>query len=428
MSSPHDGPRSGPSRDPAPWGQVEVHAGSGLVFRRHAVLLVVPDLPPGRLEKAAELMRICAERGGPRDLRHIRRLAWVITEDDSDGVPGFACLTAQGEHVLVMAHGEVRITVQDHPPVVFTGTESVAWVERSVPTTFTTLSVESTAGAPEPVRSTLRLDLLDGAVPGAGVTVHRRIAVEPNPVTPALPVGLLEEEPAVEPPLVRLPSPGRGADLDPGQARTVLRATPGTQVVSLTPRPPEASRVRPPLPLGTAGQVTSEPGRTAGDLGVPVAAAHVAGIVCLCGEFNSPDSVECQVCGAPLDRDGPRETRLRPPLGILITDDGRVFTVTDDIVIGREPGQAPEVKTGRARPLVLRDAEHSTSRVHAQIRLAGWSIQVLDRGSANGTFLSRSGSGGPWVPVVPEPGTPLAPGDRLRLGNRELLFDRYQAK
>lgn len=426
MSSRHDGPHGGPSVDPAPWGRVEVHAGPGLVFRRHDVLLVVPDLRPGGQEKAAELMRICTERAGPLDLRHIRRLAWLITEDDSDQVPSFACLTAQGDHVLVMASGAVRVTVENHPPVAFTGTESVAWVERSVPTTFTALSVRGTADTSVLVQNTLQLDLLDGAVPGGGVTLHRRGAVEPLPVTPAPAVGLLEEEAAAERPQVRLAGPAVGGDLNPGQARTVLRRTPGTQVVSLTPSPPDPSRVRPPLPLATGGLVPSEPGRAAEDPGAS-GAALVAGIVCSCGEFNNPDAVECPVCGTPLDHDGARETRIRPPLGILITDDGRVFTLTDDIVIGREPGQAPDVKTGRARPLVLRDDEHSTSRVHAQIRLAGWSIHVVDRGSANGTFLSRSGSGGPWVPVLPEPGTPLVPGDRLRLGKRELLFDRYQA-
>jgi pSer/pThr/pTyr-binding forkhead associated (FHA) protein len=119
-------------------------------------------------------------------------------------------------------------------------------------------------------------------------------------------------------------------------------------------------------------------------------------------------------------------TGSRPPLGIIIVDDGRVFTLTDDMVVGREPLQAPEVRTGVARPLVLRDGEQSTSRVHAHVRLSGWEVEVVDRGSANGTFISRSGSRGPWLPVPTGVATALAPGDRLRLGKRELLFDRYR--
>jgi hypothetical protein len=429
MSSSPAGRHNEPGVAPGPLGQVEVHAGSGLVFRRRDVLLVVPVVAPAERDLVSEMVRVCAEQAELGDRRHIRRLAWLITEDDADLVPGFACLTAQGDHVLVMAYGTVQVTVVDHPPVVFTATEALAWVERSVPATFTTLTVRGPDDTPGLSPGALPLNLVDGGVPGGGVTLHRPgHAVEPLTAVPVPAVALHEEGAAAE---GRDPSPAPklGGDPDPGQAMTVLRATPGTHVVSLTPRPAEASRPRPPLPVGTASRVTSTPRPAAGDSAAPEApaAVRVAGIVCHCGEFNSPDSEQCRACGAPLDRDLPRETRPRPPLGILITDDGRVFTVTDDVVIGREPGQAPDVKAGRARPLVLRDAEQSTSRVHAHLRLSGWSIDVVDLGSANGTFLSRSGSAGPWVPILQEPGTPLAPGDRLRLGRRELLFDRYQA-
>ena len=75
---------------------------------------------------------------------------------------------------------------------------------------------------------------------------------------------------------------------------------------------------------------------------------------------------------------------------------------------------------------MLRDAEHSTSRVHARLRLSGWDVLVADSGSANGTQVSRSGPTGPWEAVYREPGTPLHPGDRVRLGKRQLLFDRVQ--
>jgi hypothetical protein len=428
MSSP-GGRHSEPSLVPGPLGQVEVLAGSGLVFRRGDVLLVVPVVAPAERDLVAEMVRVCAEQTKLGDRRHIRRLAWLITEDDADLVPGFACLTAQGDHVSVMAYGTVHVTVVDHPPVAFTATEALAWVERSVPATFTTLTVRGPGDTPGLGSGAHALDLIDGGVPGGGVTLHRPApAAEPLTAVP-LPAVASHEEGAAAEGRVPSPAPGAGEDQDLGQAMTVLRATPGAHVVSLTPRPADPSRARSPLPIGSASREISWPRRAPGYRAAPQAAAavRVAGIVCHCGEFNSPDSGECRACDAPLDRGRPRETRLRPPLGILITDDGRVFTVTDDVVIGREPGQAPDVKAGRARPLVLRDAEQSTSRVHAQIRLSGWSIDVVDLGSANGTFLSRSGSAGPWVPILREPGTPLAPGDRLRLGKRELLFDRYQA-
>ena len=55
-------------------------------------------------------------------------------------------------------------------------------------------------------------------------------------------------------------------------------------------------------------------------------------------------------------------------------------------------------------------------------------VLLKDSGSANGTFLSRGGAAGPWTVVPREPGTPLRPGDRVRLGKRQLLFDRYHVR
>jgi pSer/pThr/pTyr-binding forkhead associated (FHA) protein len=51
---------------------------------------------------------------------------------------------------------------------------------------------------------------------------------------------------------------------------------------------------------------------------------------------------------------------------------------------------------------------------------------VVDDGSANGTFLSRQGAGGPWLPVAPTTPVQLLHGDRLRLGRRQLLFDAWR--
>jgi pSer/pThr/pTyr-binding forkhead associated (FHA) protein len=110
---------------------------------------------------------------------------------------------------------------------------------------------------------------------------------------------------------------------------------------------------------------------------------------------------------------------------VLVTDEGAVYTVSTDYVIGRDPEHAPDVVAGRARALVLQDAENSTSRVHARLHLAGWEVLVTDSGSANGTFVSSGGPAGPWTAVHREPGTPLRPGDRIRLGKRQLLLDRY---
>jgi pSer/pThr/pTyr-binding forkhead associated (FHA) protein len=113
-------------------------------------------------------------------------------------------------------------------------------------------------------------------------------------------------------------------------------------------------------------------------------------------------------------------------LGIVVTDGGTIYTVTGDFVIGREAEAAPDVLAGRAHPLPLRDAARSTSRVHARLTVSGWKVMLSDGGSANGTFLSRSGAAGPWLPVTSHVPVVLVHGDRVRLGKRQLLFDTWR--
>jgi pSer/pThr/pTyr-binding forkhead associated (FHA) protein len=113
-------------------------------------------------------------------------------------------------------------------------------------------------------------------------------------------------------------------------------------------------------------------------------------------------------------------------LGILVTDGGTIYTVTGDVVIGREAASAPDVLAGSAFPLLLRDEVRSTSRVHARLTVRGWKVLLSDNASANGTFVSRHGAAGPWLPVPPQTPLPLVHGDRLRLGRRQLLYDTWR--
>ena len=53
-------------------------------------------------------------------------------------------------------------------------------------------------------------------------------------------------------------------------------------------------------------------------------------------------------------------------------------------------------------------------------------VLLSDDRSANGTFLSRSGAAGPWLPVTPQIPVALVHGDRVRLGKRQLLFDTWR--
>jgi signal transduction histidine kinase/pSer/pThr/pTyr-binding forkhead associated (FHA) protein len=83
-------------------------------------------------------------------------------------------------------------------------------------------------------------------------------------------------------------------------------------------------------------------------------------------------------------------------------DQGKRFELIDRAVgLGRDGSNA------------IRLHDHEVSRKHAEVRCEGDGFRVVDVGSANGTYVNDE--------AVEQ--APLKPGDRLRLGQTEMLFD-----
>jgi hypothetical protein len=221
------------------------------------------------------------------------------------------------------------------------------------------------------------------------------------PVRPPLPAGV-PAAPQAEPP--------RGAP-------PVDRAAP-FEAVLLVGAQQQAPAPAPPLPLAggpaAAGQAPAEAG--------PL----VPGIFCTNDHFNDPRIPYCAVCGISMvqathiPRMGPR-----PPLGVLVLDDGATFRLDSAYVVGREPERDPEVAQGRARALRIADRGGVVSRVHARIELEGWEVRVVDLGSANGTHLNPQGSTS-WTRVSPGAPQPIKPGTRVVFGNRGLRYESHR--
>jgi hypothetical protein len=175
-----------------------------------------------------------------------------------------------------------------------------------------------------------------------------------------------------------------------------------------------------PLPVLDSG---SGPGSDAGEGGSQV---EVQGIVCSRGHFNDPTSIYCATCGISMVHQthnlvpGPR-----PPLGVVVLDDGSVFPLQDDYVIGREPENAEEVRAGRALPMSLDDPESLVSRVHARILLHGWDVRIVDAHSSNGTFVVKPGETD-WTRLAADEPMTILPGTRVTMGSRSLVFDSYR--
>lgn len=142
--------------------------------------------------------------------------------------------------------------------------------------------------------------------------------------------------------------------------------------------------------------------------------------------FNDPAAPFCAVCGISM---GNRTLNLvegpRPPLGVLIFDGGGSCLLDTDYVVGREPENDATVASGGAAPLILEDPDRTVSRVHARFVIDGWTVRVIDAGSANGTFIAPPAEEA-WIPLTPNTPTAITPGTRIRLGQRVVLFDTYQ--
>jgi FHA domain-containing protein len=114
---------------------------------------------------------------------------------------------------------------------------------------------------------------------------------------------------------------------------------------------------------------------------------------------------------------------VRPPLGVLVLDDGTQFTLDRDYVLGREPAFDSDVIDGRAEPLRINDPNGTVSRLHLRISLAGWQVEVSDLGPANGSVLQSSGAERNLAPFEP---TMIEPGARIGIGHRSMQYLAYQ--
>lgn len=110
------------------------------------------------------------------------------------------------------------------------------------------------------------------------------------------------------------------------------------------------------------------------------------------------------------------------PLGRLVFDDGTTFPVDVEYVVGRLPGSDERVRAGTLRPIVVEDRTGAVSRVHAEVRVVGRDVVLVDSGSRNGTFVAAPGDP-VWTPVPPGRSLRLLPGARVRVGERTFVFE-----
>ncbi|MEV6280735.1 FHA domain-containing protein [Nocardia sp. NPDC051832] len=387
---------------------IEVLAGTHLVAGLDGVLIVVAnraDAPATRSSAAGAallevqgLVRAAAKSEKQRSGKAFARLAtnWLMGLEAEEAVE-FAVLTPTATGVAVFLHGGVTAVLAGAERAeVLRGGEAGFTVDRLV------------IPAPE-VGAGVFVDEGDQQFDLPGVRGVGTLAAGTVPGSGGV---LWYGEPVYRPPAER---PTTRDPAQPAADRAVAQAR------SLSkPRPeplPDAIPTPDALPA-----VSRDPFR---DILAPVPTVGppiVKGFRCTRQHHNDPRVSTCAVCGVRMDlSSGILTDGVRPPLGLLLFDDGTIIILDADCVLGREPERSAAARRG-ARPVRLDDASGGMSRTHAEIRLVDWDVTVLDLGSANGTHLRAAGHPD-WIRVVPGHPQPLRPGAQILLGGRTATFD-----
>lgn len=265
--------------------------------------------------------------------------------------------------------------------------------------------VAGAAGSPGPAinpESPYNLDR--GVVPGGGFTLIPGAVAAPQPAAPEpapepMVAAASVAAPAPEPTAVPEPAPAAEPETPPG-------GSPPARAVDL--RQPGQPARQALAPVGGPA-----PGEPAG----PV----VSGIRCRRGHFNHPRAGACGVCGMIIeDSERTPVSGNRPPMGVLIREDGAVFGVVQGYVLGTDPSSDPTVTGGLALPLTLPPGG-GVQPVHAELRVSGWEVTLIDRQAPGGTFVLAPGEQ-EWTRLAPYQGQVLAAGTHLACGTRVLTY------
>ncbi len=424
---------------------------------------------PAGDRRLGELVGLCrrvsaAGRRAPGRRLHEELRAWLPTATD---VPSFAVAAATEEGLALVLLGDgvaevpelgLRLTAgQGEEPL----SDGRPYLDRLVD--WPPAALRLSAGAKGDMGPHPLADLEAGVVPGAAAV----LSPAPVPATPAAPappvpagtvlaqlpptpVAARVTTPPVPPPAPAPPVPPAPAPVPGGHAahdhaahdhahghdhgvpaapEPPVPPQPVAPPVQLPPParsvsfldPPAADEVEParePLPIVTDEQPPAALAQEEGDT-----RPKVKGILCKNGHLNDPRVLFCAQCGIRTTQQTAVFVEgVRPPLGLLVFDNGATVSLDADYLLGREPETDERVRSGGHRPLLVVDQTGGVSRHHAEIRLEGWDVVLTDIGSANGTLFARRGELA-WTSLIPGQPVQLTPGMTVRMGGRQFAFE-----
>jgi hypothetical protein len=241
-------------------------------------------------------------------------------------------------------------------------------------------------------------------------------AAEPAPV-PTPPAGAGEE---------RADPPPAGEDRDGpdavgtgpiGESRPALR-TPQRAEAILGVAPAEPARA----PL-EAGDVVGTGGRPSGRPRPGPGAGEARGHLCSRGPPQRPPLALLRALRHPHERaHGGARRRPATAAGPARVRRRRHLHRRRRVPRGADAGVDERVRSGALRAIVVEDRSGAVSRVHAEIRVDGWDVVLVDSGSRNGTHVAGPGEPA-WTPLPPRHTHRLVPGTRVRMGARTFVFE-----
>ncbi|HZZ47514.1 MAG TPA: FHA domain-containing protein [Pseudonocardia sp.] len=374
-----------------------VVAGDGVVARFPGVVCLAGSGDPALL---SALIEHCQRSSGVAPgLALVRRLAtWLAQLGETAAGLSFGTVAATGDDRLaVFLLGDMRLCTPESGATI-SGADSAAWTDRLMARPDTEFFL-ARVGEDVPRSAAVSVcDLRLGVVPGVAVAL---LPADAGPVAKTMtqPADISAAVATIVPMPAVIPSVEPSVPTPPAQPVPVLASPCRTEAIIAAPAP-----VRPPLPSGAP--VLAEPA------GGPTAQGHL----CSRGHLNDPRSHFCVLCGIRMEE---RTRRLvfgpRPPLGLLVFDNGATYMVDADYLIGRNPESDERVLSGDLRPIAVDDTSGEVSRVHAEVRLDNWDVLISDAGSSNGTAIAAPGQD--WTQLARSESVRLTPGTQVRLGD-----------
>jgi hypothetical protein len=107
-----------------------------------------------------------------------------------------------------------------------------------------------------------------------------------------------------------------------------------------------------------------------------------------------------------------------------VFDDGAAHVVDGGYLVGGRPDTDERVRAGELRPIVVDD--ESVAPSHAEIRVSGWDVMVVDAGSTTAPTCPAPTRAGTPLPPRPQ-STPAARHPRAARRRRTFVFESSSA-